>query len=68
MEREKIVSPHELEAEEKMVMEGGAASPAVSETSTMTMGSQHGTSRVGSWGGELEGSGSPRNFVVRGHL
>jgi hypothetical protein len=55
-------SPQELEAEGNVNL--GVKSPGVSEASTI---SQYGRSRVGSWGGELDGSVTP-GMVVRGHL
>jgi hypothetical protein len=66
MGRERGVSPQELDAEQKPGMD--VASPGVSEASTMAMGSRYEGSTVGSWGGELERSGSPKMVVVRGHL
>jgi hypothetical protein len=66
MGRERGVSPQELDAEQKSRMD--VASQGVSEASTMTMGSRHEGSTVGSWGGELEGSGGPKMVIVRGHL
>jgi hypothetical protein len=66
MGRERGVSPQELDAEQKSGMD--MASPGVSEALTMTMGSRYEGSTVGSWGGELEGSGGPKMVIVRGHL
>jgi len=65
MGRERGVSPQELDAEQKPGMD--VESSGVSEASTMAMGSRYEGSTVGSWGGELEGSGGPK-MVVRGHL
>lgn len=64
--RERGVSPQELDAEQKSGMD--VASPGVIEASTMAMGSRHEGSTVGSWGGELEGSGGLKMVIVRGHL
>jgi hypothetical protein len=66
MGRERGTSPQELDAEQKSGMD--VASPGVGEASTMTMGSRYQGSTVGSWGGELEGSGGPKMVIVRGHL
>jgi hypothetical protein len=66
MGRERGVSPQELDAEQKPGMD--VESSGVSEASTMAIGSRYEGSMVGSWGGELEGSGSPKMVVVRGHL
>ena len=61
---ERGVSPQELEGEGKDM---GVASPGISE-STVTMSERSGYERrIGSWGGELEGSGA-KYQVVRGHV
>ena len=61
---ERGVSPQELEGEGKDL---GIASPGMSE-STVSMSERSGYERrIGSWGGELEGSGA-KYQVVRGHV
>ncbi|KAE9379427.1 hypothetical protein N431DRAFT_434421 [Stipitochalara longipes BDJ] len=64
---ERGMTPQELEGEGKMA-DMGIASPGISEASTVTMSERSGYERrIGSWGGELEGSAA-KYQVVRGHL